>query len=167
VLDQLKVDANTRLLITGASGVTASIAVQLAAQIGAIVVAIGAARHAERLRRLRAAEVIDSRAADWAESVEGSFDAALVAVNGTAVTLVRDGGRLCSITSHAPRSVRDIESRGLYVRPDAAQLAYLATLCADGRLKLIASPVALEEGPSTVERVAAGNSGGTKYVLTF
>ena len=114
--------------------------------------------------------MIDSRAADWAEPVEGSFDAALVAVNGTAAaaaTLVRDGGRLCSITSDAPPSVRDIESTDLYVRPDAAQWAYLATLCADGRLKLIASPVALEEGPSTVDRVAAGNSGGTKYVLTF
>lgn len=170
VLQQLKVDANTRLLITGASGVTAGIAVQLAAQIGATVVATAAARHTERLGRLGAAEVIDSHAADWAESVEGLFDAALIAVHGTAaaaVTLVRDGGRLCSITSDAPPSERDIESTDLYIRPDAAQLAYLATLCADGRLELDASPVGLDDGPSTAEQVAAGHSGGTKYVLTF
>ena len=122
------------------------------------------------MSRLGAAEVIDSHAADWAESVEGPFDAALIAVYGNAaaaVTLVRDGGRLCSITSDAPPRVRDIESTDLYIRPDAAQLALLATLCADGRLELDASPVGLEDGPSTAERVAAGHSGGTKYVLTF
>jgi len=132
-LRQLGVDASTRLLITGASGVTAAIAVQLAAQLGANVVATAAALHAERLRRLGAAEVVDSHATDWAVFVEGTFDAAFVAVYGTAaaaITLVHDGGRLCSITSDAQPSVRGIESTDMYVRPDAGQLSYLAELCA-------------------------------------
>jgi len=165
-VQQLKVDANTRLLITGAAGVTAAIAVQLAAQIGATVVGTGAVRHAERLRRLAAAEVIDSRAADWAESVEGSFDAALIAVYGTAaaaVTLSATAAVCVRLPPVHRRAWATSESTDLY----AAQLAYLATLCADSRLELVASSVGLEDGRSTAERVAAGHSGGTKYVLTF
>jgi len=163
-LRQLGVDASTRLLITGASGVTAAIAVQLAAQLGANVVATAAALHAERLRRLGAAEVVDSHATDWAVFVEGTFDAAFVAVYGTAaaaITLVHDGGRLCSITSDAQPSVRGIESTDMYVRPDAGQLSYLAELCATGRLELDTSQVDLEAGPSVVQQVAAGQSAGS------
>jgi hypothetical protein len=80
---------------------------------------------------------------------------------------VHDGGRLCSITSDAQPSVRGIESTDMYVRPDAGQLSYLAELCATGRLELDTSQVDLEAGPSVVQQVAAGQSGGRKYVLTF
>ena len=169
-LAQLKVDAGTRLLITGASGVTGAIAVQLAAQSEASVVATAGPGQAERLLRLGAAQVVDSHAADWAGDVEGGFDAALVAVRGTAaaaMTLVRDRGRLCSITSDAPSSVRGIKSTDVYVRPDADRLTYLADLCAAGRLEFDALPVALEDGPSVAQRVTAGHSGGRKYVLSF
>jgi NADPH:quinone reductase-like Zn-dependent oxidoreductase len=169
-LTLLEVDASTRLLITGASGVTGAIAVQLAAQLKATVVATAGGRHAERLLGLGAAQVIDSHAADWVEGVEGGFDAALVAVRGTsaaAMTLVRDGGRLCSITSDAPSTVRDIETTDSYVRPDANELSDLADRCAAGRLELDPLPVALEDGPSVAQRVAAGRSGGRKFVLSL
>jgi NADPH:quinone reductase-like Zn-dependent oxidoreductase len=167
-LRQLEVAANTRLLVTGASGVTGAIAVQLAAELNATIVATAAARRVQRLVGFGAAQVIDSHEADWAERVEGEFDAALVAVRGTsaaAMTLVRDGGRLCSITSDAPSTVRGIESTDLYVRPDADQLTYLVDRCAEGRVELDVSSVALADGPSVAERVIAGQSGGRKYVL--
>jgi NADPH:quinone reductase-like Zn-dependent oxidoreductase len=167
-LRQLEVAANTRLLVTGASGVTGAIAVQLAAELNATIVATAAARRVQRLVGFGAAQVIDSHEADWAERVEGEFDAALVAVRGTsaaAMTLVRDGGRLCAITSDAPSTVRGIESTDLYVRPDADQLTYLVDRCAEGRVELDVSSVALADGPSVAERVIAGQSGGRKYVL--
>src|SRR5262249_34147264 len=157
-------------LITGASGVTGALAVQLAAASEATVVATAGPGQVQRLLGLGAARVIDSHGADWAEGVEADFDAVLVAVHGTsaaAMTLVRDGGRLCSITSDAPSSVRGIESTDVYVRPDADQLTYLAGLCAAGGLELDALPVALEDGPSVAHRVAAGRSGGRKYALSF
>jgi NADPH:quinone reductase-like Zn-dependent oxidoreductase len=169
-LTQLQVEASMRLLITGASGVTGAIAVQLAAQAKATIVATAGARHAGRLRGFGAAQVIDSHAADWADRVEGGFDAALVAVRDTsaaAMTLVRDGGRLCSITSDAPSTARDIETTDIYVRPDAGQLTDLADRCAAGRLALDTLSVALEDGPSVAQRVLAGHSGGRKYVLTL
>ena len=83
------------------------------------------------------------------------------------MTLVRDGGRLCSITSDAPSTVRGIESTDLYVRPDADQLTYLVDRCVEGRMELDVSSVALEDGPSVAQRVIAGQSGGRKYVLSL
>jgi len=169
-LRQLEVAANTRLLVTGASGVTGAIAVQLAAELTATIVATAGAHRAQRLVGFGADQVIDSHEPDWAERVDGEFDAALVAVRDTAaaaMTLVRDGGRLCSITSDAPSTVRGIESTDLYVRPDADQLIYLVDRCVEGRLQLDVLSVALADGPSVAQRVIAGQSGGRKYVLSL
>lgn len=168
-LDQLEVDADTRLLITGGSGPAGMIALQLAASRGAAITATAAARHTDRLRRLGAQRVIDSHAPDWADHLDRGFDAVLVAVGGTAaaaMTVLRSGGRLCSITSDAPAGARGIDSANLYVRPDAGQLHQLATDAADGRLTLDVEPVRLEDAPPIAQRVTAGRSGGTKYVLS-
>jgi NADPH:quinone reductase-like Zn-dependent oxidoreductase len=168
-LDQLEVDADTRLLITGGSGPAGMIALQLAASRGAAITATAAARHTDRLRRLGAQRVIDSHAPDWADPLDRGFDAVLVAVGGTAaaaMTVLRSGGRLCSITSDAPAGARGIDSANLYVRPDAGQLHQLATDAADGRLTLDVEPVRLEDAPPIAQRVTAGRSGGIKYVLS-
>jgi hypothetical protein len=78
---------------------------------------------------------------------------------------VRDGGRLCSLTSDAPPPERGIISTNLYVRPDAAQLARLAARLGEGTLRLAPEPVPLREGPAAFTRVAAGRAGGRKIVL--
>jgi len=168
-LDQLAVSAGTRLLITGASGSTGTIALQLAVHDGATVVATAAARHADRLRALGAEQIVDSHTAGWAAHLEGAFDAVLVAAMGTAaaaMSLLRDGGRLCSITSDAPPAERDITSANLYVRPDAGQLRRLAVEAAEGRLTLDTRAVRLEAAPTVAQQVTAGGSGTSKYVLT-
>ena len=46
------------------------------------------------------------------------------------------------------------------------QLAHLASLAAGGRIELDRFVTTLDEGPSIAARVAAGQAGGTKYVLT-
>jgi NADPH:quinone reductase-like Zn-dependent oxidoreductase len=168
-LDQLAVSAGTRLLITGASGSTGTIALQLAAHDGATVTATAAARHADRLRGLGAEQTVDSHSADWAAHLKRGFDAVLVTVMGTAtaaMSLLRDGGRLCSITSDAPPDERNITSTNLYVRPDADQLRRLAAEAAEGRLTLETRAVRLEAAPPVAQQVAMGQSGGAKYVLT-
>jgi NADPH:quinone reductase-like Zn-dependent oxidoreductase len=168
-LDQLVVSAGTRLLITGASGPTGTIALQLAVRDGATVTATAASRHADRLRALGAAQVVDSHASDWAARLERGFDAVLVAVMGTAaaaMSLLRDGGRLCSITSDAPSGERDIGSSNLYVRPDAGQLRQLGALAAEDRLILDTRAVRLDDAPPVAQQVTAGHAGGTKFVLT-
>jgi NADPH:quinone reductase-like Zn-dependent oxidoreductase len=168
-LDQLAVSAGTRLLITGASGSTGTIALQLAVHEGATVIATAAARHADRLRALGAEQIVDSHAADWAAHLTRGFDAVLVAAMGTAaaaMSVLRDGGRLCSITSDAPAGERDIVSTNLYVRPDAGQLRRLAAEAAEGRLTLETRAVRLQDAPPVAQQVTAGGSGTPKYVLT-
>lgn len=174
-LDQLGVRANTRLLITGGSGTTAGLALQLAAQTGAHVVATAAPHHHDRLRQLGAVDVLDSHDADWATNAQstgrgaGGFDAVLVAVTGTAdaaISLLRKGGRLCSITSDAPRGDGTQLSTNLYVRPDAGQLGSLADAVATGTLHLAASPVALADAPRVARLLATGKTGGTTYAVT-
>src|SRR3954469_5796216 len=168
-LDQLAVSAGTRLLITGASGSTGTIALQLAVHAGATVIATAAARHADRLRALGAEQIVDSHAVDWAAHLTRVFDAVLVAVMGTAaaaMSVLRDGGSLCSITSDAPPGERDITSTNLYVRPDADQLRRLAAEAAEGRLALDTRAVRLQDAPPIAQQVTAGGSGTPKYVLT-
>jgi NADPH:quinone reductase-like Zn-dependent oxidoreductase len=169
-LDNLRVGPITRLLVVGASGPTAALAVQLASRAGATVVATAGPAHVDRLRGFGTTEVIDSHTDGWAHNTGHRFDAVLIAARGTAnaaMTLLHDGGRLCSITSDAPAPERGITTTNLYVRPDAGQLAHLAALAAGGHLTLKIHPVTVQDGPATAHRVASGGSGGTKYVLEF
>jgi hypothetical protein len=107
----------------------------MASRAGATVVATAGPAHADRLRGFGATEVIDSHTDGWAHDTGHRFDAVLIAARGTAdaaMTLLDDGGRLCSITSDAPAPERGITSTNHYVRSDAGQLAHLAALAAVG-----------------------------------
>ena len=169
-LDELQVGEGTRLLVVGASGPTATLAVQLAHLRGADVVAGAGLKHAEQLRAFGAGEVIDTHAEDWAQKTDRRFDAVLIAATGTAedaITLLEDGGRLVSITSDAPESVRGITSVDLYVEADGKALGELAKLAADGKLVLDVQATPAKDGISIVHQVAEGRSGGVKHVLQF
>jgi NADPH:quinone reductase-like Zn-dependent oxidoreductase len=167
-LAMLGLGRGQRLLITNGAGNTGSLAIQLAAAMGVEVTATASASATDRLRGLGAAQVVDYHDPNWPDQVRGRFDAALIAASGTAgaaLPLVRDGGRLCSLTSDAPPPERGITSTNLYVRPDAAQLARLAAQLNEGTLRLAPEPLPLREGPAAFARVAAGRAGGTKIVL--
>jgi NADPH:quinone reductase-like Zn-dependent oxidoreductase len=164
----LELGRGQRLLITNGAGSTGSVAIQLAAQMGVEVTATASASATDRLRGLGAAEVIDYHDPNWPDQVRGRFDGALTAAMGTAgaaLPLVRDGGRLCSLTSDAPAPERGITSTNLYVAPDAQQLARLAEQVGEGTLHLAPEPHPLQEGPAAFTAVAAGHAGGRKIVL--
>jgi NADPH:quinone reductase-like Zn-dependent oxidoreductase len=168
-LDALGVQLGERLVVTGGAGATGALVVQLAARAGVEVTATASPTSADRLRRLGATDVVDYHRPDWPARAGGPFDAALIAAAGTgaaAIGLVRDGGRLCSLTSDAPPAERGIRSADLYVAPDAAQLAGLAELVAAGDLQLNPEPVALPDAPAAFARVMAGTTGGAKLVIT-
>ena len=167
-LAMLRVGRGQRLLVTNGAGNTGSLAIQLAAAMGVEVTATASAAATDRLRGLGAAQVVDYHDPNWPDQVHGRFDGALIAASGTAAAalpLVRDGGRLCSLTSDAPPLQRGITSTNLYVRPDAAQLARLAEQVGEGTLHLAPEPLPLHEGPAAFTRVAAGRAGGRKIVL--
>jgi NADPH:quinone reductase-like Zn-dependent oxidoreductase len=167
-LDLLDLASGQRLLVTNGAGNTGSLAIQLAAAAGVEVTTTASPSAKERLRRFGAAEVIDYHDPAWPTRARGRFDAALIAAAGTAATtlpLLRDGGRLCSLTSDAPGPERGITSTNLYVRPDAVQLARLAANLADGLLRVAPKPLPLAEGPAAFAQAAAGRTAGRKLVL--
>ncbi|MGY4928371.1 NADP-dependent oxidoreductase [Streptomyces sp. 900105755] len=167
-LEKLDLGRGQRLLITNGGGGTGALAVQLAAAQGIEVTATASRAAAERLLGLGAKDVIDYHDPHWSTEVRGGFDAALIIAAGTAaeaLPLVRDGGRLCSLTSDAPPQERGITSGDLYIEPNAAQLARLAGQAAAGTLELAPEPLPLSEGPAAFTRVVAGRAGGRKIVL--
>ncbi|MFF2810354.1 NADP-dependent oxidoreductase [Streptomyces sp. NPDC058000] len=168
-LEKLDLSRGQRLLITNGGGATGALAIQLAAAKGIEVTATASAAAAERLLGLGAMEVVDYRDPNWSAKVRGGFDAALIIATSTAdaaLPLVRDGGRLCSLTSDAPSEERGITSWDLYVEPNTAQLVQLAEQAAAGTLKLAPEPLPLSEGPAAFARVVTGRAGGKKIVLT-
>jgi hypothetical protein len=70
------------------------------------------------------------------------------------MALVRDGGRLCSITSDAPHEQRAVWTANLYIAPNAVQLEELANLVATGELEREPEPVQLADAPDAFARVA-------------
>ncbi|MDW6057160.1 NADP-dependent oxidoreductase [Streptomyces sp. FXJ1.4098] len=168
-LEKLDLSRGQRLLITNGGGATGALAIQLAAAKGIEVTATASAAAAERLLGLGAMEVVDYHDPNWPAKVRGGFDAALTIATSTAdaaLPLLRDGGRLCSLTSDAPPEERGITSWDLYVEPNAAQLVQLAEQAAEGTLKLAPEPLPLSEGPAAFARVVTGRAGGKKIVLT-
>ncbi|MEU0837817.1 NADP-dependent oxidoreductase [Streptomyces sp. NPDC005969] len=142
-LEKLDLSRGQRLLITNGGGATGALAIQLAGAMGIEVTATASAAAAERLLGLGAMEVVDYHDPNWSAKVRGGFDAALIITTSTAdaaLPLVRDGGRLCSLTSDAPPEERGIASWDLYVEPNAAQLVQLAEQAAAGTLKLAPEP---------------------------
>jgi NADPH:quinone reductase-like Zn-dependent oxidoreductase len=169
-LEELALSSGQRLLITNGGGATGALALQIAVARGVEVTVTASAQARERLCGLGAAEVVDYRNPGWKNQITGGFHAALIAAGGTskeAMSLLRDGGRLISLTSDAPEGERGIISKDIYVRPDAAQLADLAKAVASGKLQQNLEVLPPSEGPAAFAQVAAGKSGGKKFVLTW
>ena len=97
--------AGETVLITAAAGGVGSAAVQIAAAVGARVVAVASPANHNYLLSLGASDVFDYHAADWAQQVRAVvpggvdplFDGAGGQTRDQALDAVRDGGRAISI----------------------------------------------------------------------
>lgn len=164
-----------RILVNGANGAVGHYAVQLAAALGAQVVATGSPSSDEHLRRLGASEVVDHTSTSVADAVTEPLDAVLnlapvepqelAALTG----LVRDGGVLVSTTVWMPapgdesRGVRGVD---MYVRSDADQLAELVRRVDDGELLVeVAEQVPLPGLPAVHARAASNGISGKVVVV--
>jgi NADPH:quinone reductase-like Zn-dependent oxidoreductase len=167
-LDDVAIESGQRLLVTGGASPTGSLVIQLAARAGVSVTTTASPRHAARLAELGAEVVLDYRDSEWPKKTTTPFDAAVIAApetSKTALGLVADQGRLCSLVSDAPEGQRGIDSKDLYVRPDGSQLAVLAQLVRDGLLVIDVEAVPLADGPRVFEVVSTGRAAGKKYVI--
>ena len=167
-LDSLALKAGDRLLITGGAGGTGVLVVQLAVRAGLRVTTTASPTSAARLQGFGAEAVLNYHDPSWPEQVGDPVDAAIVAASGTgdfALRTVRDGGRLCALTSGAPEPERGITTADLYVRPDGAALARLAADLADGALAVDPEVLPRNAAADALDRVRTGSTGGRKLVL--
>jgi NADPH:quinone reductase-like Zn-dependent oxidoreductase len=171
--DGLSAGPATTLLVHGASGVTGTLLVQLAAGLGAEVIATAGTGAAARVTAAGAAHFLDRRAPDWPDQVRRLTAGRGVdlAVNAApagaadAITAVRDGGRLVTITSDPPAADRGIEVRQIFVAPDGTRLARLGELLAAGTIRVtVGAAYRLDEAERALARVRRG-SGGQAVVL--
>jgi NADPH:quinone reductase-like Zn-dependent oxidoreductase len=148
--------AGERVLILGAAGGVGHVATQLARWAGASVVAVVSTAKVELARRLGADEVVD-RTAPFEETIE-PVDLVFDTVGGQtlvrSVTALRPDGRVVSVAEEPPPEVRErVNSRFFVVEPDGDQLAKIAALVDEGRVRpTIDSVFELADARSAFER---------------
>jgi NADPH:quinone reductase-like Zn-dependent oxidoreductase len=174
VIDEaLHVAHGETLLVNGAGGVTGSMLLSLGAARGAEVIAIAGPASHERLRSLGAAQALDYHDAAWPDEVRritggAGVEKAANAVQGgsdSAVGIVRDGGRLVTITSDEPDPQRGVQSSTVYVRPDGPQLREMVDLLTAHRLSIQVGATFPLSGAGEALATAVAGHGGRGVVL--
>ena len=172
----LALRASETILITAASGTTGGFAVQLAARLGAHVIAVASARNHAYLSERGASELIDYTQADIVAAVHAThsegIDAVLDCVGGktaaSSLETLRNGGRMVSIVDLEQVKPRQgVKADIFYVRPDGKQLSELADLVDTGQLSIhLDSVFPLEEAQQAHQRLEGRHNRG-KIVLNL
>jgi NADPH:quinone reductase-like Zn-dependent oxidoreductase len=172
MIDGLNAQAGEVVLVTGAAGGVGTVAVQLAVDRGARVVATAGPRNAEYLQALGVEAVLDYHDSDWPQAVRKLFpdgvDAVLTTRGGEtkhgSPHVLRDGGRLVWISGEektGPPMERMIAGRYIGGMPQRDTLDSLTALIDAGRLRLpIERLYSLKDAAAAQERVAEGHVRG-------
>jgi NADPH:quinone reductase-like Zn-dependent oxidoreductase len=161
------------VLIAGATGGVGSIAVQLAAQRGASVVATAKAGDQEAfVRGIGASETVDYTAGDVAEQIRARYPAGIDALIDTInrddaapvlAGLVRDGGRLATTQDTADfegLAARTVRASNVVASATPEKLSSLATAVASRDLVVhIQQTFALADVAAALAAFAAGTTG--------
>jgi NADPH:quinone reductase-like Zn-dependent oxidoreductase len=171
IFDHGKLGSGQRILITGASGAVGSMAVQLAKNKGAHVIAIGSGRNEEFVRKLGADEFIDYKKAKFEDKVSGVdvvFDTVGGETQDRAFQTLKRGGFLVSTVN--PPSTEKAKEFGVTVAmvgviPKPDQLAEINRLVGSGKLKVrVATVLPLAEVKKAHQLSASGHADG-KIIL--
>src|SRR5262245_30084746 len=164
------------VLVHGAGGVTGGLAVQIAVARQATVVATAGPASSERVRGYGAHLVFDYHDPDWPARVRDAspdrrgVDGAVNTARGgasTALSAVRDDGRLATITGDPPPRERGVTVADIYVRADGVRLAALAAALAGGLVSLhVGAAFPLSEAAAALERAVSGASAGATALAT-
>lgn len=165
-----------RVLIHAASGGVGHYAVQLAKHLGAYVIGTSSAANRDFVLSLGADEHIDYTTQRF-EQVATDVDFVLDTIEGDTLTrsidIVKPGGTVISIpTGNFPESTveqaqqRGIRLAGMMVQSDGADMASIADLLANGRIRsYIARAFRFDEMPKAHELVETGRVRGKVTVL--
>jgi NADPH:quinone reductase len=171
LVDRGQLQAGETVLITAAAGGVGSVAVQIAAALGARPLGVASPPNHDYLRSLGASDVFDYHAADWAQQVRAVvpggvdllFDAAGGQTRDQALGAVRDGGRAIFIVlqSAPPRLERGITGESFAGHVDRPRLEQLGRLVDDGRLRpQVGAVLPFEQVREALARVAGRHTRG-------
>jgi NADPH:quinone reductase-like Zn-dependent oxidoreductase len=174
LVDILQVQRGDVVLITAAAGGVGHLAVQIAAHLGAHVVATASRLNHGFVRGLGAETVIDYRAEDIVAAVRTRYpqgvDKALNGVAGEtanqAVSLLRQNGRMVDLTGSATLTRLGVQVDTEYVvHADAGRLTRLARMIDDGELRVVIQDVIpFERAPDALDLIKTKHVRG-KIVL--
>jgi NADPH:quinone reductase len=176
LVDLGQLQAGETVLITAASGGVGSLAVQIAAAVGARPLGVASPANHDYLRGLGASEVFDYHAADWVGQVRAAvpggvdllFDAAGGQTRDRALGAVRDAGRAIFIVLQSPAPAeleRGITSQSFAAGVDRPRLEALKSLVDSGKLRpQVQEVLPLEQAREALAQVAGGHTRG-KVVL--
>ena len=168
LVDHAALEKGERVLVQGGAGGVGNYTVQLAAILGGTVTATGRAGQRDFVLGLGATSFVAT-----GEATPDGFDVVIDTVGGPVLdasyALTRRGGRL--VTLGAPPSADKAAALGVHatffvVAPDAAELAKLAGLADEGKLRPVISQVfPLRDGRQAFESATKPHPPG-KTVLT-
>jgi NADPH:quinone reductase-like Zn-dependent oxidoreductase len=153
LVDRADLALGEQALVLGGAGGVGNFAVQLAAILGGEVTATDTGGNADFVAGLGARQVIV--AGDGASAPDPSgLDVVIDTVGGDALAgayaMLRRGGRLVTLGSQPSPELADrygVHAMFFIVEPDAAELAHLGDLVAEGRLRsVISQEIPLSEG---------------------
>lgn len=162
--------AGERVLLSAAAGGVGHLAVQLARELGATVVALGSADNHDFLRDLGADEVLDYKN-EAQMAAMAPVDLFFDLVGGTSGTSllshVKPGGRVVTVPTITAEQViaaaatLGLKATGMLRRTDNDQLQSLIQRVAEGRLRVEVTRVfALAEGPAAHRQIETGHTRG-------
>lgn len=173
-----QVRAGQQVLINGAAGGVGVFAVQVAAALGAEVIAVARSEQAETLHNLGASYVLDYRQLDWSLITPGLdliYDMAAVLTPAQCRPLLAHGGLLLSNLPSLSSMLGPLRERFLgrnvlrqrhaWVRPDGTALQTLLDWYQQGRLQIpVAGEYALSDAPAALRAAQQGGVLG-KHLL--
>ena len=176
LVDHAALEPGERVLVQGGAGGVGSYAVQLAVILGGAVAATGHAGQRDFVLGLGATTFLAPGAGDTAgykAVAPDGFDVVIDTIGGAVLDasyeLTRRGGRL--VTLSAPPSADKAAALGVHamffiVTPDAAELARLAGLVDEGRLRPVVSQVfPLRDGRLAFESATKPHPPGKTVLL--
>jgi NADPH:quinone reductase len=174
-LDKLGLRPGQTIAVTGAAGAVGGYVMQLAASEGLRVIGDASPADTELVKSL-GADIVVARGAEIAAAIRRAVPEGVHAVVDTALLgppvlpAVRDGGQLIAVRPFPGDGERGITITLILVTDyvhEAAKLAELARLVADGKLTLrVARELPAEDAAQAHRQLEAGGTRG-RLVLTF
>jgi NADPH:quinone reductase-like Zn-dependent oxidoreductase len=165
----LQVQPGEWVLVHGAGGVTGSLLVTVAAELGARVIATASPTANQRVLDAGALHTVDYHDSQWTSTVHDltggqGVAAAVNAVPGQAsmaLQAVQSGGRLATITGDPPAERDGITVTNFYVRADGEQLQTVVALLERRQARIhVGGVYALEEAAQALSAVVEGRMRG-------